>query len=204
MITSLEDMEVEELKATGNAAFLSGVHTLAVALSPPFPHNGRLLNFTIQLLLSRLQYLWSNGRAVKKAYSCAGQNERALHAFSEAMTACTSSTSVELRGALYSNRSAALYQLDRFEEALEDAEHALSLRPEWDKALVRKILALHGLRRISQASFAEQQTCRTAMSIGKVCRLLTQFHANRPWLWQRRVFSAFQTARPSRTHMRFC
>ncbi|KAK9836507.1 hypothetical protein WJX74_001924 [Apatococcus lobatus] len=48
---------------------------------------------------------------------------------------------------LYSNRAAAYLATRWFLQALHDAEHALSLRPDWAKAWGRKAAALAGLQR---------------------------------------------------------
>ncbi len=39
---------------------------------------------------------------------------------------------------LYSNRSAALLRLDKIAKALADAQQAIRLKPEWDKAWTRR------------------------------------------------------------------
>lgn len=39
---------------------------------------------------------------------------------------------------LYSNRSAALLKLDKVAKALSDAQEAIRLKPEWDKAWTRR------------------------------------------------------------------
>ncbi|XP_045203478.1 LON peptidase N-terminal domain and RING finger protein 1-like [Mercenaria mercenaria] len=46
---------------------------------------------------------------------------------------------------LWSNRSHALCRLDRYQEALGDAEHVLQLRPDWPKGYFRRGCALFGL-----------------------------------------------------------
>ena len=44
-----------------------------------------------------------------------------------------------------SNRSHAFFKLGRYEEALEDAERTISIRPDWGKGYFRKGMALQGL-----------------------------------------------------------
>ena len=44
-----------------------------------------------------------------------------------------------------SNRSHALFKLGRYQEALEDAERTISIRPDWGKGYFRKGMALQGL-----------------------------------------------------------
>ena len=47
---------------------------------------------------------------------------------------------------LYSNRSAALASLHRYQEALEDAKRVTELKPEWAKGWSRLGAARYGLR----------------------------------------------------------
>jgi stress-induced-phosphoprotein 1 len=46
---------------------------------------------------------------------------------------------------LFSNRSHAFASLDRYQEALQDAEKVASMRPDWPKGFFRKGAALYGL-----------------------------------------------------------
>ena len=41
------------------------------------------------------------------------------------------------------NRSAAYYQLKKYEEAQADAEKCIELQPDWSKGYQRKAMALH-------------------------------------------------------------
>ena len=50
-----------------------------------------------------------------------------------------------------SNRSAAYAALHKWEEALEDANSAIKLKPDWAKAYTRKGLALYNLNRAEDA-----------------------------------------------------
>ena len=58
--------------------------------------------------------------------------------------------------ALFSNRSAAHSRLGQFSAALEDADEALRLRPDWAKAHGRRGAALHGLGDLSRSEEAYQ------------------------------------------------
>ena len=58
---------------------------------------------------------------------------------------------------LYSNRSAALSSLARYQEALEDAEKVVSLKPDWGKGYGRKGAALYGLRQFDGAVSAYEE-----------------------------------------------
>ncbi|KAK6173031.1 hypothetical protein SNE40_016570 [Patella caerulea] len=52
---------------------------------------------------------------------------------------------------LLSNRSHALFSIDRFTEALEDANTVVSTRPDWPKGYFRKGCALYGLGKYEDA-----------------------------------------------------
>lgn len=58
---------------------------------------------------------------------------------------------------LFSNRSYAYASLDRFDEALDDAENVVRLRPDWPKGYFRKGAALYGLGRYEDAVIAFMQ-----------------------------------------------
>jgi tetratricopeptide (TPR) repeat protein len=54
--------------------------------------------------------------------------------------------------ALYSNRSAALVQLNKLPKALADAEECIRLEPEWDKGYFRKGAALEAQDKLEEVS----------------------------------------------------
>ncbi len=54
----------------------------------------------------------------------------------------------------FSNRSAAYYNIDQFEKALEDANHALQLDPKYLKAHFRKAASLYELNCLSETKEA--------------------------------------------------
>jgi tetratricopeptide (TPR) repeat protein len=54
-------------------------------------------------------------------------------------------------GVLYSNRSAALLQLNKVTKAISDAEECIRLRPEWEKGYFRKGNALETLKKTDEA-----------------------------------------------------
>nr|BAN66008.1 tetratricopeptide repeat domain containing protein [Babesia bovis] len=60
-------------------------------------------------------------------------------------------------GILYSNRSGAYASLQRFQEALDDANQCVSLKPDWPKGYSRKGLALYKLGRLQEARTAYQE-----------------------------------------------
>ncbi|KAL7722222.1 TPR repeat protein [Entamoeba marina] len=58
---------------------------------------------------------------------------------------------------LYSNRSACYASLDKFEDALSDAELAVKNRPNWARGYSRKAFALFKLNRMDEAEKAAQE-----------------------------------------------
>jgi len=73
----------------------------------------------------------------------------------EALAEYTKCVELEPGEAVYwSNRSAALANLRRWDEALSDAQRATELRPDWSKAHQRLGFALQGLDRLDDACAA--------------------------------------------------
>ena len=52
---------------------------------------------------------------------------------------------------LYSNRAAALLQLDKLNKALDDAEMTIKLKPQWEKGYFRKGSILEAMKRYDDA-----------------------------------------------------
>ena len=52
---------------------------------------------------------------------------------------------------LYSNRSAAYYNMNQFGKALEDGNKCIEVKSDWGKGYQRKAMALHGLSRLDEA-----------------------------------------------------
>ena len=52
---------------------------------------------------------------------------------------------------LYSNRSASYYNMNQFQQALEEAEKCIGVKGDWDKGYQRKAQALHQLGQLDQA-----------------------------------------------------
>ena len=63
----------------------------------------------------------------------------------------------EVPAQLYSNRSAAFCGMERYAEALQDADCTVRQNPTWAKAHSRRANALHALRRIDEARSAYEQ-----------------------------------------------
>ena len=55
--------------------------------------------------------------------------------------------------ALYSNRSAALMQLNKLDKAVKDAEECILLEPEWDKGYFRKGAALEAFGKLDEVRY---------------------------------------------------
>ncbi|KAJ2782428.1 Hsp90 cochaperone [Coemansia interrupta] len=75
----------------------------------------------------------------------AGNHDEAIKLFTQA---------IELdptNHVLYSNRSASLASLKKYEDALADAEKTVELKPDWPKGYSRKGAALFGLQRLAEA-----------------------------------------------------
>lgn len=66
---------------------------------------------------------------------------------------------------LWSNRSHAYYKLDKYKEALDDAEQVLRLRPDWPKGYFRRGCALYGLSRYEESVVALLQCLALDSSI---------------------------------------
>ncbi|KFM24077.1 STIP1-like protein [Auxenochlorella protothecoides] len=77
------------------------------------------------------------------SYKARGNEEYAKRNFLKAAALYTHGLQADPKNAtLYSNRSAALLNLNKVTKALADAEACISLRPDWDKGYFRKGLAL--------------------------------------------------------------
>ncbi|KAG2454526.1 hypothetical protein HYH02_000373 [Chlamydomonas schloesseri] len=63
---------------------------------------------------------------------------------------------------LYSNRSAALLKLNKVTKALEDAETAIRLKPEWEKGYFRKAAALEVADKLQEALEVYQLAAKRA------------------------------------------
>ena len=114
-------------KARGNDAFKAG--RLDEACVPPRPNRRRLPRVA-----------WHHSLPLRLSLStpccaCARRVARRYAAYSEALRAAPSDET------LYSNRSATLAKLERYDEALADGKRAVSLQPAWGKAYSRAGLA---------------------------------------------------------------
>ncbi|KAJ2883894.1 Hsp90 cochaperone, partial [Coemansia asiatica] len=84
-------------------------------------------------------------KAQGNAAFAAGNHEEAIKLFTQA---------IELdptNHVLYSNRSASLASLKKYDEALTDAEKTVEIKPDWPKGYSRKGAALFGLHRLEEA-----------------------------------------------------
>lgn len=81
----------------------------------------------------------------------AGRYVEAINFFSKA---------IELDGennVLYSNRSACYAAMQKYKDALDDADKCISIKPDWAKGYVRRGAALHGMRRYADAITAYEK-----------------------------------------------
>ena len=83
-----------------------------------------------------------------------GKFAEALRQFELALDACGGDSFDFAK--LYSNVSAALFELHSYEQAAEAAAQAIELQPAWDKAYLRKFQALVSLKQYSAAMQAVQ------------------------------------------------
>lgn len=58
---------------------------------------------------------------------------------------------------LYSNRSACYAAMQKYKDALDDADKCISVKPDWAKGYVRRGAALHGMRRYDDAVVAYEK-----------------------------------------------
>ncbi|KAJ1965263.1 Hsp90 cochaperone, partial [Dipsacomyces acuminosporus] len=79
-----------------------------------------------------------------KAFA-AGNHDEAIKLFTQAIDVDPANH------VLYSNRSASLASLKKYEEALKDAEKTIEIKPDWPKGYSRKGAALFGLQRFGEA-----------------------------------------------------
>ncbi|XP_072314371.1 uncharacterized protein [Eucyclogobius newberryi] len=86
--------------------------------------------------------------AIGNRLAASSQYEMAIHCFTEAIKF----NPKEYK--LFGNRSFCFERMLQFEEALSDAEVALSMEPNWIKGLFRKGKALCGLKKYYEASLA--------------------------------------------------
>ncbi|XP_028771585.1 LOW QUALITY PROTEIN: stress-induced-phosphoprotein 1-like [Neltuma alba] len=83
---------------------------------------------------------------------------------------------------LYSNRAAALLQLDKLTKALEDAEMTIKLKPEWEKGHFRKGCVLEAMKRYDDALAAFQMALQynpQSQEVSKKIRKINQLAKDR-------------------------
>jgi tetratricopeptide (TPR) repeat protein len=81
-------------------------------------------------------------------------HEEAIRCFDEAILQCSrgNGPAESLLVALYSNRSAVLCAIHRYEEALADADRAVELNPTWSRGHSRRGNALHAMAKRGTAT----------------------------------------------------
>ncbi|KAB7495336.1 Stress-induced-phosphoprotein 1 [Armadillidium nasatum] len=97
---------------------------------------------------------------MEKALALKDEGNKALNGgnFEEAVKCYTHAIEIDPDNhVLYSNRSAAYAKMDKYTEALEDAEKTVSLKPDWTKGYSRKGAALAFLHRYPEAVAAYEK-----------------------------------------------
>lgn len=85
-------------------------------------------------------------------YKSQGNNALQAGLFADAVDLYTKAIALDPNSSIYfSNRSAAYASLDRFREALDDAQEVVGLKPEWVKGHIRRGNALSGLKKHEEA-----------------------------------------------------
>ena len=134
-----EDGQVEHglsFELLGNLSKLKLLYKQKVKLSRAF-------------VLSRLLPLHGPMSNVDQAERYKSQGNAALQGglFSEAVNLYTQAIALDPNCAVFfSNRSAAYANMERWKEALDDAQEVVGLKPEWVKGHTRRGAALHGLK----------------------------------------------------------
>lgn len=80
----------------------------------------------------------------------AGKFDEALTCYSEAIDSCPKSDKNELPK-FYQNRAAAFENLKMYEQVIEDCTHALSIDPNYEKALTRRAKAYENIGKLEDA-----------------------------------------------------
>lgn len=89
--------------------------------------------------------------------------DKAIALYSEALEQLVGSAQREKRATLLSNRSAAYLASQRWEDALRDADEAVSLTPDWPKPYARKGRAHFSRREYHKAATAYARGLDTAL-----------------------------------------
>ncbi|KAL6106011.1 ttc31 [Pungitius sinensis] len=95
-----------------------------------------------------------------------GQYETAVQCFTDAIKYNPQESK------LFGNRSLCYERLQRYDEALRDADQALSMEPNWIKGLFRKGKALCGLKRYYEASLIYREVLKLEASSGEASQEL--------------------------------
>lgn len=89
--------------------------------------------------------------------------EKAIALYSEGLEHLVGSAQREKRATLLSNRSAAYAALQRWDDALRDADEAVGLAPAWAKPYARKGKAHYSRREYQKAASAYAKGCEAAI-----------------------------------------
>ena len=76
---------------------------------------------------------------------------------------------------IYGNRASAFQNIREYENALEDAEDAIKINPQWGKGYLRKAAALHGRKKLWESYNCYKKAIELDPSISKLVK--TGMHA---------------------------
>ena len=101
---------------------------------------------------SRIKKIYIKNMSTAKEWKDKGNSLVKEKKYKEALDCYTKAIKIDPNDPiLYSNRSAMHLNLSEFDEAINDAEKAISLKPDYAKAYLRKGKALEGQQRIQEA-----------------------------------------------------
>ena len=107
-------------------------------------------------------------------YKSQGNNALKANLFGEAVELYTKAISLDPNSEVYfSNRSAAYANMERYKEALDDAQEAVTLKPGWVKGHLRRGSALTGLKKHEEARKAYMKAHQLDPHNSQVEALLT-------------------------------
>ena len=115
-----------------------------------FKKNNYTINNNIKIFQNKKIYIKNMSTA--KEWKDKGNSLVKEKKYKEALDCYTKAIEIDPNDPiLYSNRSAMHLNLSEFDEAINDAEKAISLKPDYAKAYLRKGKALEGQQRIQEA-----------------------------------------------------
>mmetsp|Transcript_43792 Transcript_43792/g.72772 ORF Transcript_43792/g.72772 Transcript_43792/m.72772 type:complete len:496 (-) Transcript_43792:344-1831(-) len=122
---------------------------------------------------ARVEQLREDGNQAFKS----AQYVEAVHLYTQALQLTSEGDATSASSVLFSNRSGALTALQKYPQALADAERCVAARPMWAKGHTRRASALHGLKRFMDAiqSFDEALTLEPGSDVAIKGRRVSSF-----------------------------